>query len=228
MSRHPHPVPAVPEETAHVAHAAFPRDNVSLRMRDALDASFADAAFAPLFPTRGPPAAAPWRLALSTIMPYVEDFSDRQAADAVRSRLDGKDALSLELTAAGFDSTVLSECRARCGAGAAAPRLLAALLDAGRARKWRKARGRQRTDATHVLARVRAVNRLEGVGETLRSARHTLAVVVPAWVQAHCPAEWVQRYGHRVDDDHVPTKKNERHAYAQVMGMDGHALVPAL
>jgi transposase len=106
--------------------------------------------------------------------------------------------------------------------------VLDALLDICRERKWLKARGRQRTDSTHVLARVRAVNRLEGVGETLRYALTTLAVVAPEWGQAHCPADWVQRYGHRVDDDHVPTNKHERHAYAQILGRDGHALLATL
>ena len=197
-------------------------------MHDAFGAIFVDHEFAALFPTRGQPAEAPWRLAMVTIMQYVEDLSDRRAADAVRSRIDWKYALSLELTDPGFDSTVLSEFRTRFVAGAAEQRLLDALLAKCRERKWLKARGRQRTDSTHVLAHVRAVNRLEGVGETLRSALNTLAVVAPDWVQAHCPADWVQRYGHRVDDYHLPTKKEERQAYAQVIGTDGHTLLAAL
>ncbi len=69
MSLHPHPVPAVPEETARVAHAAFPRANVSLRMRDECGAIFADHEFTALFPTRGQPAEAPWRLAMVTMLP---------------------------------------------------------------------------------------------------------------------------------------------------------------
>jgi transposase len=75
---------------------------------------------------------------------------------------------------------------------------------------------------------VRAVNRWEGVGETLRAALNTLAVVAPAWGQEDCPAAWGQRSGHRGDDDHVPTNKHERHAYAQRVGTDGHALLTAL
>jgi hypothetical protein len=43
----------------------------------------------------------------------MEKLTDRQAADAVRSRLDWKYCLSLELTDAGFDHTVLSEFRTR-------------------------------------------------------------------------------------------------------------------
>jgi transposase len=228
MSLHSQPVPAVPEEPARVAHAALPRDTLYLRMRDACGAMFVDEDFAALFPPQGQPAEAPWRLALGTIRQDVEDVSDRQAADAVRSRIDWKYARSLELTDPGFDSTVLSEFRPRLVAGAAEQRLLDALLDAWRARKWLKARGRQRTDSTHVLARVRAVNRLACVGETLRYALHSLAVVAPAWVPAHCQAAWVKRYGHRVDDAHLPTKQDERRAYAQVIGADGYALLDAI
>ena len=212
MSFHPQPVPAIPEETARVAHAAFPRDHVYLRMRDEFGSIFADDEFADLFSQRGQPAEAPWRLALVTILQYVEDLSDRQAADAVRSRIDWKYLLSLELTDCGFDSTVLSEFRTRLVVGTAEQRLLDALLSVCRERKWLKARGRQRTDATHVLARVRAVNRLECVGETLRYALNSLATAAPAWVQAHCPAQWIERYGRRVDDYHLPKKKEDRQA----------------
>ena len=83
----------IPEETARVAKAAFPGGNLYMRMRDELGPIFTDAAFAPLFATRGRPAEAPWRLALLTILRYAESVSDRQAADAVRSRIDWKYAL---------------------------------------------------------------------------------------------------------------------------------------
>jgi len=77
-------------------------------MRDELDSVFEDAQFATLFPTRGRPAEAPWRLALVTVFQFAEGLSDRQAADAVRGRIDWKYALSLDLTDPGFDHTVLS------------------------------------------------------------------------------------------------------------------------
>jgi transposase len=119
MSLHPQPIPPIPEETARVARTAFPRGNLYLMMRDELGTLFTDDDFAALFPTRGQPAEAPWRLALVTIMPYVEEVSDRQAAEAVRGRIDWKYALSLELTDPGFDSTVLSEFRTRLVVGSA-------------------------------------------------------------------------------------------------------------
>ena len=74
---------------------------------------YRDDQFAKLFPTRGQPAASPARLALVSVLQYVEGLSDRQAADAVRSRIDWKYALALELTDPGFNHTVLSEFRSR-------------------------------------------------------------------------------------------------------------------
>jgi transposase len=113
MSLKPHPIPPVPQETARVAQAAFPRGNVVLQLREALGTIYTDEQFADLFPSHGQPAAAPWRLALVIVLQFLENLTDRQAADAVRSRLDWKYLLSLELTDPGFDHTVLSEFRSR-------------------------------------------------------------------------------------------------------------------
>jgi transposase len=228
MSLHPQPVPPVPDDTARIARAAFPHGNLYLVLRDAFGPLFADDDFASLFPTRGQPAEAPWRLALVLVMQYVEDLSDRQAADAVRSRIDWKYALSLELADPGFDSTVLSEFRTRLVMGAAEQRILDAILAKCQEHAWLKARGRQRTDSTHVLAHVRAVNRLECVGETLRHALNRLATVAPAWLQRHCLPAWEERYGRRLDDTRLPTSQEDRQAYAQEVGADGYALLSAL
>jgi transposase len=160
-----------------------------MRMRDALGAIYDDPLFAPFFPSRGRPAASPWRLALATVMQFAEGLSDRQAADAVRSRIDWQYALSLELTDPGFDHTVLSEFRARLVAGQAERLLLEALLTRVDERGLLKARGRQRTDSTHGLATIRTLNRLELVGETVRHALNSLAVVAPDWLRAWVPPE---------------------------------------
>jgi transposase len=228
MSLHPPALTPVPDETARVAHAAFPQGNTYLTLRDELGTLFTDQEFAALYPTRGQPAQAPWRLALVTIWQFVENLSDRQAADAVRGRIDWKYALGLELTDSGFDSTVLSEFRTRLVVGSAQHRLLEAVLQRCRERGWLKARGRQRTDSTHVLARVRAINRLECIRETLRHALNSLAVVAPEWLRAHSPAEWLDRYGRRFDDSRLPAGQAERQAYACHVGVDGHALLAAV
>ena len=68
---------------------------------------YQDKQFEGLFSKRGQPAEAPGRLALATVLQFTEGCSDRQAADAVRGRIDWKYALGLELADAGFDHTVL-------------------------------------------------------------------------------------------------------------------------
>ena len=228
MSLHPQPFTAVPPETARVAHAAFPQGNLDMRLRDEIGVIYEDEAFAPLFSPRGQPAEAPWRLALVTILQYAEGLPDRQAADAVRSRIDWKYALNLELTDPGFDHTVLCEFRARLLSGSAEQLLLDTFLQVCRERRLLKARGRQRTDSTHVLAAIRVLNRLECVGETLRHALNSLAVVAPQWVRARCPAEWVECYGPRVENYRLPASRAERGAEAERIGSDGHALLDAL
>ena len=87
MSLKPAPIPPVPEETARVARAVFPRGNVLMQVRDTLGTMYSDEVFADLFPTHGQPAEAPWRLALVTGFQFMEHLTDRQATDAVRSRL---------------------------------------------------------------------------------------------------------------------------------------------
>jgi transposase len=228
MSLRPQPVPPVPDQTACVARAAFPHGNLYMLLRDELGTLASDEDFAPLFPKHGQPAAAPWRLALVTIFQFIEGLSDRAAADAVRSRIDWKYALSLELTDPGFDSSVLCEFRARLLEGNAEKLLFDRLLDVCRERKWLKRRGRQRTDSTHVIAAVHACNRLQCAVETLRHALNTLAVVAPEWLRAHARPEWPERYAPRAFDHYIPPGKEERQAHAELIGADGDLLLSAL
>src|SRR3954453_13479385 len=140
VSLKPSPIRPVPEETARVARAAFRKGNPLLKLRDDLGPIFADADFADLFPVRGRPGLAPWRLALVTLLQFREDLPDRQAAEAVRARIDWKYLLGLELDDPGFDHPVLCEFRARLLEGGAEERLLSKLLDACRARGLQGAR----------------------------------------------------------------------------------------
>jgi transposase len=228
MSLRPQPIGPIPEETARVTKAAFPGGNLSMRIRDELGPIFTDTAFAPLFAARGRPAEAPWRLALVTILQYAESFSDRQAADAVRSRIDWQYALGLELTDPGFASTGLSEFRTRLVLGQAEYQLFDALLERCRDRQRLKAHSRQRTDSTHVLAAIRAINRVVCVAETMRHALHSLAGAAPGWLQAHSRPAWLERYGPRVHDARVPKGEEARQAYAHTVGMDGYPLLDAI
>jgi len=169
----PQPFPPIPAETARITRAAFPKGHPYLAAADALGEVCTDAAFTALFPRRGQPALAPWRLALATILQFAEGLADRQAADAVRARLDWKYVLRLDLDDVGFDASVLCEFRSRLLAGEAEWLLFEALLAWARARQLLKARGPQRTDSTHVLAVVRALNRVEVGGRRCAPTRRT-------------------------------------------------------
>jgi transposase len=197
-------------------------------LRDQLGAVFADADFADLYPRLGQPAYAPWRLALITLLQFREGLSDRQAAEAVRARIDWKYLLALDLADAGFDYSVLCEFRGRLLGGGAANRLLARLLDAAREGGLLKARGRQRTDSTHVLAAIRTLNRVELVAETLRAALNAIAVAAPEWLRGLAPAEWHERYDRRIEDMHLPDAGPKRDAYIAQVGADGFLLLDAL
>jgi transposase len=112
-------VPDFPELTARAARAAFPKGISYLRIRDELGPVFQGSDFAELYLRRGQPPLPPRKLALVTVMPFAEDLSDRQAADAVHGRIDWKYALGLGLDSPGFDFSVLSEFRGRLTASGA-------------------------------------------------------------------------------------------------------------
>jgi transposase len=228
MSLHPHVIAPVPEETTRVARAAFPKGHPYLTFRDALGTIFQDEDFAALFPAWGQPGLPPWRLALVTVMQFRENLADRQAAEAVRARIDWKYLLSLELTDPGFDFSVLSEFRDRLLAGSAEELLLDTLLERCRAMGWLKTRGPQRTDSTNVLAAIRVLNRLELVAETLRAALNAVATVAPNWLQAVTPLAWYERYSRRIEESRLPKDTADREAYAHTVGEDGFMLLDAL
>jgi transposase len=228
MSLHTKSIEPVPDETARIAHAAFPKGNVYLRLRDAIGSLYTDEAFADLFPKHGRPAEAPWRLAVITVFQFAESLSDRQTADAVRARVDWKYLLGLPIEDAGFDASVLCEFRARLLEGSAEHRLLDVLLERFHDHGLLKARGRQRTDSTHVLSAVRALTRLQCVGETMRHALNSVATAAPNWLQPRIQSEWIERYDHQLDEYRLPKKETERTALAAVIGADGFELLKAI
>src|SRR5947207_640214 len=221
MSLHPQALPPIPEETARVARAAYPKGNVYMQLRDELGTIYQDEAFTHLFPNCGQPAEAPGRLLLVCLVQFAEGLSDQQAAEAVRGRLDLKYLLSLDLTDPGFDASVLCEFRQRLLEGKADQLILQPLLDLALARGWLKARGKQRTDSTHVFGAIRTLHRLETVGETMRATLNVLATVAPEWLRTQATPEWVDRYEKRFEGYRLPKGKAERQQYAEVIGADG-------
>jgi transposase len=215
----------IPSATRKVAQAAFPSGSLAIAIRDELGPLYVDEQFQDLYSGRGQPAESPAQLALVTVLQFVEGLTDRQAADAVRGRIDWKYALGLDLSDPGFDYSVLSEFRARLIAGSAETRLLTTVLQAFQEKDLLKAGGRQRTDSTHVLAAIRQLNRLELVGETMRYVLNALTQTAPDWLMSVVLPDWYERYGRRFDSFHLPDSREKRQALVQQIGEDGYRLM---
>ena len=221
------PRPRCPRRPAASRALPFPKARSACASPTRSARSTRTASSQPSSPAAGDPEA-PGRLALAVVLQFAENLSDREAAEAVRGRIDWKYALGLALSDPGFDHTVLSEFRTRLVEGGAELLLFDALLDRLKAEGLVKARGRQRTDSTHVLAAVRTLNRLERVGETLRAALNEVATVAPEWLQALAPPAWYERYGRRVENDRLPKTAAARAVLAAEIAADGRRLLGAI
>jgi len=228
MSMQPKPWPDVPEQTARMARAAFRKGNLATRIRDELGQVYADAQFAAAFGLRGRPGISPAQLMIASVLQFSENLTDRQAAEAVRDRITWKYALGLELNDPGFDPTVLSEFRDRLVAGDLTSMALDALLQRLAGLGLVKARGRQRTDSTHVLGAIRELNRLELAGETLRAALEALAAAAPQWLASMIDESWTGVYGARIDNLHLPSSRTRRDELMIQYGIDGYHLLDAV
>jgi transposase len=208
-----------------VACAALDENNRYRKLREHFGTVFNDESFEPLFPLRGQPAATPWRLALVTVLQFAESLSDREAAEAVRARIDWKYLLGLELTDPGFDYSILFRFLDRLIDGNAEMLILSQILDKSRTLGLIGKRSDMRTDATHVIASVRNMNRNELVGETLRAALNVLATVDPKWLAPNVDSSWYLKYARRFETNRSPLTKEAVVAATEDIGMDGMTLL---
>jgi transposase len=179
------------------------------------------------FACRGAPASSPGMLALVSVLQYAERLTDRQAADAVRGRIDWKYALGLELTDAGFEFSALSGFRDRVLGHGLGHQLMDVILARCAQLGLLRAGGRVRTDSAHVLACVRDLNRVEFVTETLRCALEALSAAVPDWLAATglVTGVWLERYGQRAGSCRLPKGDAPRAGFAAQAGAGGYALL---
>jgi transposase len=229
VSMRPRRLPQVPELTARIARAAFPKGTLAIRMRDELGELYGDAEFASAFGMRGRSGISPGQLAMVTVLQFTEDLTDRQAAEAVRGRIDWKYCLGLALDDPGFDFSVLSEFRTRLVEHGLEELALDALLVRLGELGLVTAGGKQRTDSTHVISAIRDLNRLELAGESVRACVEALAVAAPGWLtQVIDVPGWNQRYGRRVDSWRLSTSQTKRTELASAYGTDAVALLRAI
>jgi transposase len=224
MSLQPMPFPVLPESTARVARRAFRRGNLYLTFGDQIGTLWNDEDLKSLYALKGPPGLSPAQLVLVLIFQALENLSDRQAAEAVRARIDWKYALHLELEDEGFDFAVLSAFRDRLIEHQQGTAILDRLLERLRAMGLLK-QERQRTDSTYVLQASRVLNRLELVIETMRGVLEDLAGAFPAWMGGIAQPSWLKRYAQGWQALRMPRDKKARQELAEEVGQDGRYLL---
>jgi transposase len=224
----PEPDPLIAAAIAAKYRGKRPRP-LAVQIRDRLGQWLADQDFAAAFGIRGRPGWAPSRLALVTILQRAEKLTDRAAAEAVRTRIDWQYLLGLSLDDPGFDHTVLAEFRAKVAEAGLEQVALDALLARLAADGLVQAGGKQRTDSTHVVAAVAALNRLELAGESVRAALEALAAAHPDWLaQRICVPDWTRRYGTPVTCWRPPASQAKQDELAIAYARDGYALLEAV
>lgn len=209
----------MPKETGEIGAKLLRPDSVYRLVGEEIFAQFNEADFADLYPAEGKPGYSPVILGFVSVFQYIEKYPDRQAAEALRMRLDWKYALHLPLDDQGLDFSVLSEFRDRLIKHQAEGWVFDRLVAAFRAKGLIKERGKQRTDSLAMLSKVRHLSRLELVVESLRLAIGAVLKADRAWGEAVIPPAWEARYGERfVLGRHDPAVWD---AYEQSIGNEG-------
>ena len=225
----PEPDPQIAAAVAAMyAHRKTPRP-LAVQIRDRLGQWLGDEEFASAFGDRGRPGWTPSRLALVTVLQRAEKLTGRLAADAVRMRIDWKYLMGLPLDDPGFDDSVLSEFRGKVADAGLEQAALDALLERLTADGLVAGGGKQRTDSTHVVAAVAALNRLGLAGESVRAVLEALAAAHPGWLEQRvCVSDFARRYGTPMTSWRPSASQAQRDKLAIAYARDGYALLEAV
>lgn len=209
----------IPEETKKIGEKLLKKGSLYQLVGDEIFEQYRESDFADLYSKEGKPGISPVILAFVSIFQFVEDYPDREAAEAMRMRIDWKYAMHLPLDYAGFDYSVLCEFRERLLKGKAETRIFDLLVKILKDKGLIKNRGKQRTDSTHVLSKVRTLSRVEMVVETLRLAVSAVMKNEREWGEKTTPPSFEERYGERIVIQHHT--KSEWQEIKKQIGADG-------
>jgi len=216
----------MPEETRRIGESLLDKGDPFRLIGDRLFEKLSEAEFADLYSSEGKPGISPVILAFVSVFEFMERLADRQAAQALRMRLDWKYALHLPLDYKGFDYSVLSEFRDRLLAGQAEARVFEKLVEEIRELGLIKEHGKQRTDSIAMLTKVRRLCRVETVVETLRLAVVSLVAADREWSEEVIPPSWEEKYGERFMRQRYSEK--EWKEYEEQIGENGQWLLQRL
>jgi transposase len=179
-----------------------------------------------MYSSTGRPGINPVILSLVTIFQFLEDVPDRVAASFVETRLDWKYALHLPLDDSGFHYSDLCNFRKRLYAHDKATLIFDQLLEKIRSMGYLKKRKHQRSDSTHVLAKVCHLSRLENLSEGLRLALGAIEQSDSIYYQEKLPSSYRERWEVKLNDYRMTDK--EREESLNRIGHDIHWLLNIL
>jgi transposase len=216
----------MPEETGRIGKMLLEENDPYRLSGDQLFEKWKEEEFADLYSSEGKPGYSPVILAFVSVFQCMERLADRQAAQALRMRLNWKHALHLPLEDAGFDFSVLSEFRDRLIEGKAEKWVFEKLVEEIRAMGLIKERGKQRSDNIAMLVKVRRLSRIEMGVETLRLAVVALVAADREWCEEVIPPSWEEKYAQRFVRQRY--SEQEWREYEANIGNDGAWLLKRL
>ena len=220
--------PPLPEDTARAARSVFNIENLYLAIGDQLDALFDEFSWDWPSASGGKPACHVFVLAMVTLFQFAEDLPDRQAAEAVRGRMDWKYALHLSLNDPGFDPAELHEFRQRLLYDSSGQQIFQRLFIRLEKLGLLGSREKRGLDVVTALTAVDALSRLENARAGMRLAMETLAAQHPEWLRAISLPHWYERYGPNVAWPSLPGSRDQREALTQAIGADISHLLRAV
>jgi transposase len=222
------PFPPLPADTLCAAKSVFHIENLYLVIGDQLDLLLGDLNRDDLDAFSARPTGVPFILAMLTIFQFAEDLPDRQAAEAVRTRMDWKYALHLPVDYPGIDHTELGEFRQRLrldrGGQRVFQRLLTRLAELG----LLGSKDKRRAHIDDVLKALDTLSRVEELAEAMSLALEALAARQPDWLRAMSLPHWYGRYGPKLARLYRSSCKEEHEALARAIGADISYLLEAI
>ena len=216
----------IPEEIRSWGEKHLESDNPYRAVGEQLFSFIPRSELSSMYSDTGRPSINPIVLSLVPIFQFLEDIPDRVAAAYVKTRLDWKYALHLPLHDSGFHYSDLCNFRKRLANHDKESLIFEQLLEKIKALGYFKKHKHQRTDSTHVLAKVRDLSRLENLSEGLRVSLKAIQKADMTFYETKIPVLYTEHWSKPLSDYQMTDE--ERKQALQRVGQDIHWLLSFL
>ena len=184
--------PPIPPNTVRASEEAFGSDHPYLKIGNSLEVVFSDTNLDAVAATDAPLADSFWPYSLATVLQYWEDLTDRQMANATRTRVDLKYALHLPLIFPGIDPSVLCKFRQRLVLNQAGRVAFQQVVN--RVEDFLVSRKKKLADSSLIITTICTISRYEIVMEVMSNVVEALAADHPEWLRTIALPHWYKRY----------------------------------